>query len=253
MSASLLDFVAQAFARKPQWQGAVAELARDPVALAEVLLLFRMVLADGVVRASQLSAFERVCQRQFGVKPAEMPQLHALLDSPEGRSSDAEAFALIRRLDRAKRTALLGEMMRIARANAEIDAAEDKLIRRMADLLGLDPDIATAAEKEEDDTMTDGADTSPSLAERVRGLLGRHSSINKVAHDPVLTAELLLLVRMSFADRTVESAEADAFAAICTRLLGLNAAELSDILKYLNDFGYETSGCAGSKHACRSG
>jgi len=51
----------------------------------------------------------------------------------------------------------------------------------------------------------------------------------------------LLLVRMSFADRTVEAAEADAFAAICTRLLGLDGDELKDILKYLQDFGYETT------------
>jgi uncharacterized tellurite resistance protein B-like protein len=57
-----------------------------------------------------------------------------------------------------------------------------------------------------------------------------HSSMNKVAHDPALTAELLLLVRMSFADKTVNPAEAEAFAAVCTRLLGLHADELGDIL-----------------------
>jgi uncharacterized tellurite resistance protein B-like protein len=89
--------------------------------------------------------------------------------------------------------------------------------------------------------MTNDADKSPTWAERVRGLVGMHSSMNKVAHDPALTAELLLLVRMSFADKSVEPAEAEAFAAVCTRLLGLHADELGDILKYLNDFGYETS------------
>lgn len=88
---------------------------------------------------------------------------------------------------------------------------------------------------------TEAKDTGPSLADRVRGFLDQHASMRKVAHDPVLTAELLLLVRMSFADKTVAPAEADAFAAICTRLLGLNAGELTDILKYLHDFGYETS------------
>ena len=35
--------------------------------------------------------------------------------------------------------------------------------------------------------------------------------------------------------------EADAFAAICTRLLGLKGEELTEVLKYLNDFGYETT------------
>lgn len=89
--------------------------------------------------------------------------------------------------------------------------------------------------------MNGAAGKSPGFGDRVKALLDRHGSLNKVAHDPVLTAELLLLVRMSFADRTVEPAEADAFAAICTRLLGLHGDELKDILKYLHDFGYETT------------
>lgn len=89
--------------------------------------------------------------------------------------------------------------------------------------------------------MNDEAGKAPGFGERVRAFLDQHGSLNKVAHDPVLTAELLLLVRMSFADRTVEAAEADAFAAICTRLLGLDGDELKDILKYLHDFGYETT------------
>ncbi|AKH99773.1 hypothetical protein IMCC20628_01056 [Hoeflea sp. IMCC20628] len=79
------------------------------------------------------------------------------------------------------------------------------------------------------------------FGDRVRAFLDQNSSISKVANDPVLSAELLLLVRMSFADKSVEPAEADAFAAICTRLLGLNGDELTDILKYLHDFGYETT------------
>jgi uncharacterized tellurite resistance protein B-like protein len=89
--------------------------------------------------------------------------------------------------------------------------------------------------------MTDTPHKGTSLGERVRALLHQHASLNKVAHDPVLTAELLLLVRMSFADKVVDAAEADAFAAICTRLLGLKGDELTDILEYLHDFGYETT------------
>lgn len=89
--------------------------------------------------------------------------------------------------------------------------------------------------------MTDSAKGKGTFGERVRSFLDQTSSLSKVAHDPMLTAELLLLVRMSFANKTVEPAEADAFAAICTRLLGLNGDELTEILKYLNDFGYETT------------
>jgi len=89
--------------------------------------------------------------------------------------------------------------------------------------------------------MTDATNRGATFGERVRAFLDMTTSLDKVAHDPVLTAELLLLVRMSFADKTVNPAEADAFAAVCTRLLGLHGDELKDILKYLNDFGYETT------------
>jgi len=89
--------------------------------------------------------------------------------------------------------------------------------------------------------MTDATQGKGTFGERVRSFLDQTSSLSKVAHDPMLTAELLLLVRMSFADNAVDPAEADAFAAICTRILNLNGDELKDILKYLNDFGYETT------------
>lgn len=254
---SLLDRMVQALSGKQRWPPAVERLSADPAALAKVLVMFRMVLADGVVRSSQLAAFSHLCGQRFAIESEDMPQLHALLESPAGRDSDAEAFALIRRLDTDARTALLDDMMQIARANSELDAGEDKLIRRMADLLGLDPDSAsqstdngeiagkegrmTGANDTTNANDTNANDKGTSLADRVRGFLDQHASMRKVAHDPVLTAELLLLVRMSFADKTVASTEANAFAAICTRLLGLNAGELTDILKYLNDFGYETS------------
>jgi uncharacterized tellurite resistance protein B-like protein len=150
MSTNLLHYISHVFSNQPHWRGAVGELAADPVAVAEVLLLFRMVLADGVVRPSQLSAFEQICQRQFGLEAKDMAQLHALLDSPQGQFSEAEAFSLIRQLDTDKRSALLGEMMQIATANAEFDASEEKLIRRMADLLGLDPASLSTSGAERD-------------------------------------------------------------------------------------------------------
>lgn len=235
----LFASIARFLKRKPQFSGALGELAEDPVALAEILVLFRMVLADGIVQPSQLTAFERICERHFGISPRDMPELHALLDSPKARSYEAEAFTLLGQLDMEARTTLLEDMIRIARANINRDERDDRLIRRTAGLLGLEPGAIRVEKKEQ--AMNDTAGKGPGFGERVRAFLDQTTSLNKVAHDPVLTAELLLLVRMSFADKTVEPAEADAFAAICTRLLGLNGDELTDILKYLNDFGYETT------------
>ena len=68
-----------------------------------------------------------------------MDELHKLLESPKARSCDAKAFTLLGQLDTEARTALLGDMMRIARANTVISDGEERLIRRTADLLGLEP------------------------------------------------------------------------------------------------------------------
>lgn len=129
--------IARMFERNPHFSGPLAELSEDKVALAEILVLFRMVLADGIVQPSQLRAFERICGEHFGISPQDMPELHALLDSPKARACEAEAFTLLRQLDTEARTTLLDGMMRIANASGTRDERDDRLIRRTAGLLGL--------------------------------------------------------------------------------------------------------------------
>ena len=87
--------------------------------------------------------------------------------------------------------------------------------------------------------MTDTAKTG--LLAQLRQLISGKSSVEKVADDPALMAELVLLVRMSFADREIKPAEAAAFKNICSRALGLNADDAADIVRFIDDFGYETT------------
>lgn len=144
----LFAAVAQMVERKPRLPGALGQLSENPVAMAEILVLFRMVLADGIAQPSRLTAFERICEQQFGISPRDMPELHALLESPKARSCEADAFTLLSPLDTAARTTLLEAMVRIADANAVRDERDDKLIRRTARLLGLEPVQAAVSEKE---------------------------------------------------------------------------------------------------------
>ena len=143
----LFDSIARLFAHRSDKIDALGALSEDPVALAQLLLLFRMVLADGVVSPSQLTAFERICEQHFGISRRDMPELHALLDSPKAESCDASAFTLIAQLDTEARRTLLEDMMRIARANINRDEHDDRLIRRTASLLGLDPGSIDIEEK----------------------------------------------------------------------------------------------------------
>ena len=122
-------------------------MSRNPAAIAEVLILFRVVLADGVVHPSQMTAFERICELHFRISAQDMPELHALLDSPQAQSCEEEAFMLLTQLDTDERTALLDDMMRIARANSILDVGEARLISRIALLLGLEPPGTVLAEE----------------------------------------------------------------------------------------------------------
>lgn len=140
----LFASIAGLFERKPHLPGKLGELSEDPVALAEILVLFRMVLADGIVQPSQLTTFERICEQHFGISRRDMPELHALLDSPRARAYDTQAFTLLGQLDTEARTSLLDDMIRIADANIVRDERDDRLIRRTASLLGLDLAAAEA-------------------------------------------------------------------------------------------------------------
>ena len=81
-----------------------------------------------------------------------------------------------------------------------------------------------------------------SVLARVRMLIEGDPGIRKVADDPVLSAELLLLFRMILADGKVDDAEMTAFRRICREVFGIEEESLDGVIEYLNDFGYETSG-----------
>ncbi|MCB1387296.1 MAG: TerB family tellurite resistance protein [Nitratireductor sp.] len=77
--------------------------------------------------------------------------------------------------------------------------------------------------------------------ERFSRMMGNNPSLKKVADDLRLTSELILLVRMIFADGELKAVELDAFKKLCSSAFGLNEEDIPGVLKYLKDFGYETT------------
>ena len=80
------------------------------------------------------------------------------------------------------------------------------------------------------------------IIEKVRNLFEGDPAVRRVADDPVLTAELLLLFRMILADGQVDKDELASFKRICRESFGLTEGSLNGVVKYLQDFGYETTG-----------
>lgn len=80
------------------------------------------------------------------------------------------------------------------------------------------------------------------VMERLRGLFEDRSAVRRVADDPALTAELLLLFRMILADGRVDERELATFRRICAEAFNIGTDSLDEVIEYLHDFGYETSG-----------
>lgn len=80
-----------------------------------------------------------------------------------------------------------------------------------------------------------------SILDRFSRFMGGNPSLSKVADDLQLTSELILLVRMMFADGELKPEELDMFKRLCADAFGLQEEDIPGILEYLKDFGYETT------------
>ena len=86
-----------------------------------------------------------------------------------------------------------------------------------------------------------GKPMSNSFIDAINRMIGGNPSVRKVADDLQLTSELILLVRMMFADGELKPEEMDMFKSICVKVFGLSEEDIPKVVQYLKDFGYETS------------
>lgn len=121
----------------------VRKVADDPVLSAELLLLFRMILADGSVSNSEMTTFRRICTDAFGIAPESVDAVIEYLNDIGYETTGPQALAMFEDLDVGRRRLLVRHMAEIAKADAQIGAQEVKLLRRTLELLGLEPtDVA---------------------------------------------------------------------------------------------------------------
>lgn len=113
-------------------------VAGDPALTAELLLLFRVILADGEVRERELDIFKRICRDSFGLDPALMDGVYEYLTDFAYETSAEQAAAIFADLPEARRQALLDHMIEIAGADSDIDFHEERIVTRVADMLGFD-------------------------------------------------------------------------------------------------------------------
>jgi uncharacterized tellurite resistance protein B-like protein len=117
----------------------VRKVADDPVLSAELLLLFRMILADGVVKESEMEVFRRICRDAFGIGEDSFDGVVEYLNDFGYETNGAQAIAMFRELDADRRKLLARHMAEIAKADEQLAENEVRLLRRTLDLLGISP------------------------------------------------------------------------------------------------------------------
>lgn len=115
----------------------VRKVADDPVLSAELLLLFRMILADGVASESEMAAFRRICAEAFGISGESIDAVVEYLNDFGYETNGAQAIAMFQGLDVERRKLLARHMADIAKADAHLAENEVRLLRRTLELLGI--------------------------------------------------------------------------------------------------------------------
>lgn len=117
----------------------VRKVADDPVLSAELLLLFRMILADGQISESEMAAFRRICRDAFGIGEDSIEGVIEYLNDFGYETNGAQAIDMFRELDVERRRELARHMAEIAKADSQLAENEVRLLRRTLELLGISP------------------------------------------------------------------------------------------------------------------
>lgn len=135
MAIALLDRIRSIFEGDP----GVRKVADDPVLSAELLMLFRMILADGTVSESEMEAFRRICADSFGIPADSVDAVIEYLNEYGYETNGSQAIAMFRDLDVERRRLLAQHMAEIAKADHHLAENEVKLLRRTLELLDISP------------------------------------------------------------------------------------------------------------------
>lgn len=115
----------------------VEKVANDPVLSAELLLLFRVMLADGVISDDEMAAFRSICETAFGLAGDDLDKVIAYLEDAGYETTGRQALTVFQDLPLERRQTLIRHMADIARADKHVHPDEFRLIKRASEMLDL--------------------------------------------------------------------------------------------------------------------
>jgi uncharacterized tellurite resistance protein B-like protein len=117
---------------------AVRMVADDPALTAELILLFRVVLADGEVSEVELAKFKEICATAFGIPPEAVEGVGEYLGDISYETSSQQAADAFADMSAERRQLLVEHMLEIAGADHRTTKPELDLIQAVAAKLGFE-------------------------------------------------------------------------------------------------------------------
>ncbi len=132
----ILDSIKEMLSNK----SSVQMVADDPHMASEILLLVRMMFADGELSGDELSLFKQICSSVFSIPEEDVPEVIRFLKEYGYETSGEQAAATFLDMTDERKKLLLGHLISMARADKEMHKSEVELITRVAKVLGITPE-----------------------------------------------------------------------------------------------------------------
>lgn len=126
----------------------VRKVAEDLQLTSELILLVRMMFADGSLKPEELENFKRICKIAFDIPEEDVPKVVEYLQDFGYETSIDDAVAMFEGMEWERKKTLLVHMLSIAKSDHEVHSNEAELIRKTSALLGLSAEEIAKLRKE---------------------------------------------------------------------------------------------------------
>lgn len=135
MTNGFLDAINRVIGGNPS----VRKVADDLQITSELILLVRMMFADGELKPEEMGEFQKICVSAFGLAEEDIPQVIQYLKDFGYETNSWDAASMFQELDPERKKVLLLHMLDIAKSDHQLHTSESELIKRTAGNLGLSP------------------------------------------------------------------------------------------------------------------
>lgn len=115
----------------------VRRVAEDIQLTSELILLVRMIFADGELKPQELHDFKQICKIAFDIPEEDVPEVLKYLQEFGYETTVDDAATMFQTMDKDRKKALMVHLLSIAKSDDEVHVHEADLIRRTATLLGV--------------------------------------------------------------------------------------------------------------------